>query len=588
MRPDLFGFSPTEVQMSFDHRRYEAPARVQLPDRRWPDRALTRAPTWCSVDLRDGNQALPDPMGHDRKRALLELLVKVGFKEIELGFPSASQTDFDFIRWALTSGALPNDVVPQVITQAREPLIARTFESLRGAERAIVHLYNSTSELQRRVVFGKSKQEILDLAVQGTLWVKREAEKMPETRVVFQYSPESFTGTELEYALEVCDAVVEAWNAGPERPMIINLPTTVEMTTPNVFADRIEWFERHRKRREHVTLSVHAHNDRGTGVATAELALLAGATRIEGTLLGNGERSGNVDIVTIAMNLYSHGVDPMLNFEDMPELVRVVESSTRLPVHPRHPYAGELVFTAFSGSHQDAIHKGMKHMARTDGTKYEVPYLPIDPADIGRAYEPIIRINSQSGKSGVTHVLERDHGYSVPRALAIELSQAVQALTDARGEELSPAEIVAVFEEEYLHSAGPYSLRCAGVERRPDGEGCAVVARIDGQGGAQDEEREVHGVGNGPVDAFVAAMTSVVGPVEIVAYAEHAAAPGSSARAIAYVTVRALGVESHGVGRHDDVALAAFHAIVAACNRAAAAGALPQAARAQGAASASR
>jgi len=382
--------------MSFDQKRYEAPKRVHLPDRRWPDRALTGAPSWCSVDLRDGNQALPDPMGHDRKRALLELLVRVGFKQIELGFPSASQTDFDFIRWALTSGAMPADVIPQVISQARELLIARTFESIVGAPRAIVHLYNSTSELQRRVVFQKSKQEILDLAVQGTLWVKREADKIPETQVIFQYSPESFTGTELEYALEVCDAVVEAWDAGPERPMIINLPTTVEMTTPNVFADRIEWFERSRARREHVTLSVHCHNDRGTGVASAELAMLAGATRIEGTLLGNGERSGNVDIVTIAMNLYSHGVDPMLYFADLPEVVRVVEAATRLPVHPRHPYAGELVFTAFSGSHQDAIHKGTKHMEKTDGSRYEVPYLPIDPADVGRAYEPVIRINRVS------------------------------------------------------------------------------------------------------------------------------------------------------------------------------------------------
>ncbi len=449
--------------MSFDQKRYEAPKRVSLPDRRWPERALTQAPTWCSVDLRDGNQALPDPMGHDRKRALLELLVRVGFKQIELGFPSASQTDFDFIRWALTSGALPADVIPQVITQAREPLIARTFESIAGAPRAIVHLYNSTSELQRRVVFEKSKQEILNLAVQGTLWVKREAQKVPQTQVIFQYSPESFTGTELEYALEVCDAVAEAWDAGPDRPMIINLPTTVEMTTPNVFADRIEWFERHRARREHVTLSVHCHNDRGTGVASAELALLAGATRIEGTLLGNGERSGNVDIVTIAMNLYSHGVDPMLYFADLPEVVRVVESATRLSVHPRHPYAGELVFTAFSGSHQDAIHKGMKHMEKTDGTRYEVPYLPIDPADVGRAYEPVIRINSQSGKSGVAHVLERDHGYRVPRALAIELSQTVQAVTDSAGQELSAQEVGALFERQYFDTAGAYTLESAGI-----------------------------------------------------------------------------------------------------------------------------
>jgi len=550
--------------MPFNPRRYSAPARVNLPDRRWPERALDRAPIWCSVDLRDGNQALPDPMGHDRKRALLELLVRVGFKQIELGFPSASQTDFDFIRWALTSGALPADVTAQVITQARQPLIARTFESIAGAKRAIVHLYNSTSELQRRVVFGKSKQEILDLAVQGTLWVKAEAERRPETQVIFQYSPESFTGTELEYALEVCDAVTEAWDAGPERPMIVNLPTTVEMTTPNVFADRIEWFERQRKRREHVTLSVHAHNDRGTGVATAELAMLAGATRIEGTLLGNGERSGNVDIVTIAMNLYSHGVDPMLYFDDLPEVVRVVEAATRLPVHPRHPYAGELVFTAFSGSHQDAIDKGMKHMNKTDGARYEVPYLPIDPADVGRAYEPVIRINSQSGKSGLSHVLERDHGYRVPRALAVELSHSVQALADARGEELSTQELGAVFEGQYFDVSGPYVLDNAGVERRREGKECAVVAQLTAFG----ERRDLHGIGNGPVEAFVAALTALAGRrIEVVDYAEHAAAAGASARAVAYVALQIGDRIRYGAGRHEDVVLATFRAIISAYNR---------------------
>jgi 2-isopropylmalate synthase len=551
--------------MSFDQTRYQAPERVHLPDRRWPERALTQAPTWCSVDLRDGNQALPDPMGHDRKRALLELLVRVGFKQIELGFPSASQTDFDFIRWALTSGALPADVMPQVITQARESLIARTFESIAGAPRAIVHLYNSTSELQRRVVFGKSKQEILKLAVQGTLWVKREAEKVPQTQVIFQYSPESFTGTELDYALEVCDAVAEAWDAGPERPMIINLPTTVEMTTPNVFADRIEWFERHRARREHVTLSVHCHNDRGTGVASAELAMLAGATRIEGTLLGNGERSGNVDIVTIAMNLYSHGVDPMLYFSDLPEVVRVVEAATRLPVHPRHPYAGELVFTAFSGSHQDAIHKGMKHMEKSDGARYEVPYLPIDPADVGRAYEPVIRINSQSGKSGIAHVLERDHGYRVPRALAIELSSAVQAVTDSGGRELSAQEVAALFERQYFDAPGAYSLETAGIERRREGKECAVVAHLTVRG----ERREARGIGNGPVEAFVAALGTLGGPAfEIVDYAEHAAAPGAGARAVAYVAARVGNKVRYGAGRHEDVVLAALRAVVSAYNRA--------------------
>ncbi len=554
--------------MPFNHRRYEAPARVHLPDRRWPERALTKPPIWCSVDLRDGNQALPDPMGHERKRTLLELLVEVGFEQIELGFPSASQTDFDFIRWALSSGALPPHVLPQVITQAREPLIARTFEAIRGTERAIVHLYNSTSELQRRVVFGKSKQEILDLAVQGTLWVKAEAAKMPETKLVFQYSPESFTGTELEYALEVCDAVVEAWDAGPERPMILNLPTTVEMTTPNVFADRIEWLERHRKRKEHVTLSVHAHNDRGTGVATAELAMLAGATRIEGTLLGNGERSGNVDIVTIAMNLYSHGVDPGLSFAHMPEVVRVIQEVTRLPVHPRHPYAGELVFTAFSGSHQDAIHKGMKHLQSGDGTKYEVPYLPVDPADVGRAYEPIIRINSQSGKSGIAHVLERDRGYRLPRELAVELSRSVQAVADARGEELSAAEVSALFERDYFEASGAYTLESVGVERRADGKECGVVAQVKASGRRQ----EARGIGSGPVEAFVAALTTLGAQrLEVIDYAEHAAAPGAGAFAIAYVAVRLNGVVRYGAGRHEDVVLAALHAVVSACNRATAA-----------------
>jgi 2-isopropylmalate synthase len=504
-------------------------------------------------------------MGQDRKRALLELLVKVGFKQIELGFPSASQTDFDFIRWALTSGALPADVIPQVITQARESLIVRTFESLAGAKRAIVHLYNSTSELQRRVVFGKSKQETLDLAVHGTLLVKRELAKLTETEVIFQYSPESFTGTELAYALEVCEAVAEAWDAGPQRPMIVNLPTTVEMTTPNVFADRIEWFDRRRTRREHVTLSVHCHNDRGTGVASAELALLAGATRIEGTLLGNGERSGNVDIVTLAMNLYSHGVDPMLCFADMPEVVRVVEATTRLPVHPRHPYAGALTFTAFSGSHQDAIHKALKHLEKSRSTHYEVPYLPIDPGDVGRAYEPIIRINSQSGKSGLAHVLERDHGYRVPRELAVEFGQAVQAVTDARGEELTASDVGSLFERQYFDVAGAYVLETAGIERRREGEDCAVTARLL----VRDELREARAIGNGPVDAFVAALRSLGDSAfELADYAEHSAAPGAFASAVAYVAVRSGEVVRYGAGRHEDVVIATFRAIVSALNRA--------------------
>lgn len=554
--------------MSFDPSRYRAPERVNLPDRRWPSRALDRAPTWCSVDLRDGNQALPDPMGHERKRALLQLLLAVGFEQIELGFPSASQTDFDFIRWAIDSGVLSDRVLPQVITQAREPLIARTFESIVGAKRAIVHLYNSTSELQRRVVFGKSRREILELAVQGTRWVKAQAqaEAMRGTEVTFQYSPESFTGTELDYALEVCEAVVEAWGPSPERPMILNLPTTVEVTTPNVYADRVEWFDRHLQRRDSVILSLHTHNDRGTGVACAELGLLAGATRVEGTLLGNGERSGNVDIVTLALNLYSHGVDPGLVFEDLPKLVRIVEESTKLPVHPRHPYAGQLVFTAFSGSHQDAIHKGQKAMDAGDGRLWEVPYLPIDPADVGRGYEPVIRINSQSGKSGIAHVLDRDFGLRLPRALAIELSREVQARTDVSGEEYSAQATLALFQSTYVDAHGPLVFESAGVDRPSDDSHCRVVARLRHLGVA----KAMQGVGAGPIEAFVNALSEGLNmPLEIKDYSEHAVSEGAAARAVAYVSIRSASTDfpHYGVSEHQDVVLASFRAIVSAYNR---------------------
>ncbi len=546
----------------YDARRYTAPDRVNLPDRTWPDRALSRAPIWCSVDLRDGNQALPDPMGHARKKALLQTLLTVGFRQIEIGFPSASQTDFDFARWVVEAGVLPDDVIAQVITQAREPLIARTFDAISGAKRAIVHLYNSTSELQRRVVFGMSLEQVIELAVRGTEWVKREAERHPETQVIFQYSPESFTGTELGAALEVCNRVIEAWGPTPERKMIINLPSTVEMTTPNVFADRIEWMSRQLARRECVTLSVHTHNDRGCGVAAAELAVLAGAERIEGTLLGNGERSGNVDIVTLALNLYSSGIDPGLSFEALPEVVRAVEECTRLPVHPRHPYAGELVFAAFSGSHQDAIHKGMKAMQKASAhaqpgrpmpepEHWEVPYLPIDPADIGRRYEPVIRINSQSGKSGVSHVLERDFGYRVPRALAIDFSRVLQQLTDARGEELASEEVAQVFEREYCANTAPVHLEGYAVERRPNGSGVAMSATLS----HRTTSHEVYGVGDGPIEAFVVALGQLLGrPVELVDYSEHARSEGADAEAIAYVAVRGNGdTPVYGMGRHMDV-----------------------------------
>jgi 2-isopropylmalate synthase len=551
--------------MPFNPNRYTAPERVQLSDRTWPERALDKPPIWCSVDLRDGNQALPDPMGHARKRALLELLLAVGFEQIELGFPAASATDFDFIRWVIESSALPDRVVPQVITQSRAALIQRTVESIAGAPRAIVHLYNSTSELQRRVVFQMSREQITELALSGTRQIREAAERLVGTKVTFQYSPESFTGTELPYALEIVNAVIEAWQPTPESPMIINLPSTVENTTPNVFADRIEWMGRHLARRDSVILSVHPHNDRGTGVATAELAMLAGAERVEGTLLGNGERSGNVDIVTLALNLYSHGVDPKLRFEDLRALSETVQNCTRLPVHPRHPYAGELIFAAFSGSHQDAIHKGIQHMKRGDDTRWEVPYLPIDPADIGREYEPVIRINSQSGKSGLLHVLERDYGYRVPRDLAIEFSKHVQQVTDARGAELSSEAVCALFESTYVNVQGSFGLENAGVERRAAGRECAVSATLS-VNGRSDEAR---GIGGGPVEAFARALSVAGAPgFEIVDYTEHARGAGANALAVAYVAIQISGNVLYGVAQHPDVVLASFHALLSALNRA--------------------
>ncbi|MFZ5895712.1 MAG: 2-isopropylmalate synthase [Myxococcota bacterium] len=550
--------------MPFAPNRYVAPERVHLPDRRWPERVQSAAPIWCSVDLRDGNQALPDPMGHERKRALLELLLRVGFKQIELGFPAASRTDFDFIRWVIENGILPAEVIPQVITQSRVGLINRTIESIAGAPRAIVHLYNSTSELQRRVVFGMNREQIVNLAVQGTRQIRERVAGLTGTHVTFQYSPESFTGTELDFGLAICNSVIEAWDPTPQDPMIINLPSTVENTTPNVFADRIEWMSRNLARRDSVILSVHTHNDRGAGVAAAELAMLAGAERVEGTLLGNGERSGNVDIVTLAMNLYSHGIDPGLRFDDMKQVVRVVEEATRLPVHPRHPYAGELVFAAFSGSHQDAIHKGLKHMAASSGERWEVPYLPIDPADIGREYEPVIRINSQSGKSGLLHVLERDFGYRVPRELAIEFSKAVQAVTDARGEELSSAEVHALFESSYVHAPGSIALSSVGVERRANGRECAVSATLNVDG----ESRSVQGIGAGPIEAFALAIGRVFPRAfEVVDYSEHARGHGAAAEAVAYLAVRVNGGVYYGVGSNTDVVLASVHALVSALNR---------------------
>ncbi|MGL4819090.1 MAG: 2-isopropylmalate synthase, partial [Bacilli bacterium] len=431
---------------------------VALTDRQWPNRTITKAPTWCSVDLRDGNQALPQPMNVEEKLELFQLLLEVGFKEIEVGFPSASDTEYRFIRRLIEEDRIPEDVTIQVLVQAREHLIARTFESLQGAKRAIVHLYNSTAETQRRIVFGKDRAEIIDIAVEGARLFNEYKAKYPDTDWYFEYSPESFSGTELDYALEICEAVLDVWEPTPERPVIINLPNTVEYCTPNVYADRIEWFHRNVKRRDSIVLSLHTHNDRGTGVASSELGLLAGADRLEGTLFGNGERTGNLDILTTALNMYTQGVDPELDFSNMNHLIDVYKKVTKLTVHERHPYAGELVYTAFSGSHQDAIRKGFIAQKESETGVWEVPYLPIDPQDVGRTYEEIIRINSQSGKGGAAYIMEEEFGFYLPKAMHTEFGAIVKQASDTRGDELANADIFALFEANYLKAVGPYAV----------------------------------------------------------------------------------------------------------------------------------
>ncbi len=539
--------------------KYVPFAPVTLRDRTWPERTITRAPLWCSVDLRDGNQALPEPMGPDRKRRLFETLVRMGFREIEVGFPAASQTDFDFVRELIEKDLVPDDVTISVLTQARDPLIERTFESLRGARRAMVHLYNSTSELQRRVVFGMDRAGITALAVHAARTVRRLAENAPGTEFRFQYSPESFTGTELDYAVEICEAVMGVFEPTPERKLVLNLPSTVEMATPNVYADQIEWFGRTIRDRDRIVLSVHPHNDRGTAVAAAELAVMAGAERVEGTLFGNGERTGNVCLVTLALNLFTQGVEPGLDLSEIGELVRVVEHCNRLPVHPRHPYAGELAFTAFSGSHQDAIRKGLAARRRTGAKRWEVPYLPIDPADVGRAYEPVIRINSQSGKGGVAHVLEEDHGYRIPRALQIDLANVIQERADASGEEISSADVLALFEGEYLRP-GPLEL----LEHEVEGGTIRAVVLDRGR------KCRIEGAGNGPLSAFVDALRGGLGlDVRVADYAEHALAEGAHALAVAYVELVApSGVSVFGVARSPSLVSASLEAVISALNRA--------------------
>jgi 2-isopropylmalate synthase len=534
---------------------------IPLADRTWPGRAIERAPAWCSVDLRDGNQALIEPMGPERKRRLFDLLVRLGFKEIEVGFPAASQTDFDFVRLLIEERRIPEDVTIQVLTQAREELIERTFAAIEGAPSAIVHLYNSTSALQRRVVFGLGRSGIVDIAVNGTQWVKRFARGCGVGDLRFEYSPESFTGTELDFAVDICDAVMNVWEPTPQRKIIFNLPATVEMATPNVYADQIEWFGRHIGRRDSIVFSIHPHNDRGTAVAAAELGLMAGADRIEGTLFGNGERTGNVDIVTLALNLFSQGIDPGLKLSDIPEIVRTVEYCNQLPVHPRHPYGGELVFTAFSGSHQDAIKKGLTAIGEALEGTWEVPYLPIDPKDIGRSYEAVIRVNSQSGKGGIAYVMAADYGFELPRRLQIEFSRTIQQIADETGKEISSEAIWEAFERDYLFEPEP--LRLLDHRSSEDQAGCTLEASV-ALGGVT---RAVHGVGNGPIDAFVQALHALGIAPRILAYHEHAVAAGADARAAAYVEVECDGVARFGVARDANIVTASLRAIVSAIDR---------------------
>ncbi|MGJ3260294.1 MAG: 2-isopropylmalate synthase [Rhodospirillales bacterium] len=541
---------------------------VDLPDRQWPSKAITEAPVWCSVDLRDGNQALIEPMGPERKRRMFEKLVELGFKEIEVGFPAASQTDFDFCRQLIEDDMIPDDVTIQVLTQSREPLIRRTYEAIEGARRAIVHLYNSTSTAQRRVVFNMDMDGITQIATDGAKLVRELGEKVTDGEVVYQYSPESFTGTELEFARDICDAVMDVWEPTPEKKAIVNLPATVEMATPNIYADQIEWMHRNLARRDSIVLSLHPHNDRGTGVAAAELGVMAGADRIEGTLFGNGERTGNVDVVTLALNMFTQGVTPNLDFSDINSVMRVAEYCNQLPVHPRHPYVGDLVFTAFSGSHQDAIKKGLTALKTANAETWDVPYLPIDPKDVGRSYEAVIRINSQSGKGGVAYVMETDYGFEMPRRLQIEFSGVVQVQADTSGKELTGQQIWDIFDKEYFtQPEGRFKF----VDHRsvPDTHASEVrelTAKITDGG----KDVELKGKGNGPIDAFLTAINAhMLEDVTVVSYHEHAVGTGSGADAVAYVEVqRGEDAPVFGVGRHKNITKASLSAVVSAINRA--------------------
>jgi 2-isopropylmalate synthase len=543
--------------------KYSAFTPIDLPDRQWPNRTITSPPTWLSTDLRDGNQALFEPMNGEVKLRLFSELVRVGFKEIEVGFPAASQTDFDFVRTLIEKHHLPSDVTPMVITQARPELLARTVESLKGVRRAIVHLYNATAPAWRELVFGLSIPEVMALIGQQVTFLKELTDARPETEWVLQYSPETFSATELDVALEACNTAIHAWDAGPSRPMIINLPTTVENATANVFADQVEWMHRHLDRREHVVLSVHTHNDRGTGVAAAEFGQMAGAQRVEGCLFGNGERSGNVDLVTVALNLYTQGVHPGLDFSNINAVARVIEECTQLPIHPRHPYVGDLVFTAFSGSHQDAIKKGLD--AQKPDSLWRVPYLPIDPADLGRTYDSVIRVNSQSGKGGIAYLLERDYGVVMPRRMQIEFSGVVQRITDESESEITGSQLWSLFEKTYLVSPDPLAFNYSAHHLLDDESGQAIKLEVEGNHARQ----WLNGTGTGPIDAAVNALNSLGSVLRIVNFEERAIGSGANAKAMAIVELATdqLSGTYFGVGHHSNIVTASLMALISGVRR---------------------
>jgi len=545
--------------------KYRSFAPVHLRDRTWPDAVLSQAPIWCSVDLRDGNQSLIEPMNRERKLRMFQLLVKLGFKEIEVGFPSASQTEFDFLRHLIEQNLIPDDVTIQVLTQAREPLIRRTFEALKGAKKAILHYYNATAPVMRRVVFNLTQDEVIEqLAVQHAKLIKELAAQQPETQWSFEYSPEMFSGTELDFAKRIVDAVTEVWAPTPEHRCIINLPSTVEHSTPNIFADMIEWMHRNLARRDAIIISVHPHNDRGTGTAAGEFALMAGADRVEGCLFGNGERTGNVDLVNLALNLYTQGVAPGLDFSNIDEVRQAVEYCNQLPVHPRHPYVGDLVFTSFSGSHQDAIKKAFS--ARKPEELWDMPYLPIDPLDLGRSYEAVIRVNSQSGKGGIAYLLESEYGLNLPRRLQIEFSGVVQGVTDESGKEVTAADIWSLFQGEYLAATQPYGYLAHHLIEDSTQDSVSLVTEIAVQG----ERRKLDGKGNGPIDAFVSALSALSGQKLAVAdYHEHAVSSGSDAKAATYIELKVgEGRPIFGVGIDANIVTASLKAILSALNRA--------------------